>query len=201
LAQIDDRYLAADAIAETNINAALNIARKITDLLVRSRTLSWIARFGPDSYFDRIITEARMVGLAAADVYVHVVSACWYIRALIECDKAELADADLRRVILCLDNISHPLRRMDATYLLFQAVFPVERHRLLVLPSLISACAKADSWRSPDTLREAAIMLAFGGHRLEADEVLDAMPVGKHRRQAINRIVRRQRREPYPFFW
>ncbi|HJT13652.1 MAG TPA: hypothetical protein VJ790_13615 [Dongiaceae bacterium] len=120
---------------------------------------------------------------------------------MIERGEQQAAADELPDLLKCAADISHPVSRLEALFLLFQSVFEADNCRRVVLDVLLEACHDAKSWKSGDRLREAAIMLAFAGHDGQASEVVGAMPTGRFRRQAIERIGRGQRREPRRFFW
>lgn len=197
----DDLILRAESIAEMNPDDALRIARLIRNSLYRAQAIAWVARFSPSERFDRIIEEARSASLSAEDGYIKTISACWYIRAMIERDRSEHARDDVLQVMACANDIPHPVSRLEATSTLFEAVFAVNEYRRLAVDRLIQAGGAAKSWRSGFWLREAAIMLAFSKQAGESDQIVESMPAGIYRRQALTRIGRGQRREPRPFFW
>jgi hypothetical protein len=120
---------------------------------------------------------------------------------MVECGHFEDARRELPRLLECSSGISNPVSRLDALFVLFQSVFHVEALRRLVLKALVDACQAADSWKAGDRLREAAVMLAFAKDKTSADEVIQSMPDGKHKRQAMQRIADSLRCEPRQFFW
>lgn len=119
---------------------------------------------------------------------------------MIELGFAEEAAHELPELIDSSLNIENPVSRLEALFLLFEAVFPLDGARHLTLESLIRACQAADSWKAGDRLRESALMLA-SNYPSEAEQVIRAMPEGKYKRQATQRIAASEYREPRDFFW
>ena len=191
----------AIGLAKTDTPAAMMIARAIDDSWFRSQAMAWIARFAAEADLAPILEEARAASWATEDKYKTVGSSAWRFRAMIERGKRLAAADELPDLVACAADVAHPVSRLEALFLLFESVFAIDRCRRLTLSALIDACHIANSWKSGDRLREAAIMLAFAGHHDEAHQAVSAMANRRYRRQAIERIRRGQRREPRPFFW
>jgi hypothetical protein len=191
----------AQGLAKSDTDAALAVARGIEDPLYRVQALLWIAHFASIGRFRRICDEARSIPWPGTDPYKSVVGAASLIRTLIDHDDPEAAEQELALMLERAQGIDHPVSRLAAVDMLFQAAFHLAPARQRALRHLIEAALSARSWKSGDRLREAAIMLAHAGHRDEADQVIAAMSEGNHRRQAIARIAKGQCREPRPFFW
>ncbi len=191
----------AIALAKTDTATALARARAIADPWFRSQAIAWIARFAAAAEVAPILKEARESSQVAEDKYRIVGSSAWRVRAMIERGEQQAAADELPDLLKYAADISHPVSRLEALFLLFQSVFEADNCRRVVLDVLLEACHDAKSWKSGDRLREAAIMLAFAGHHGQASEIIGAMPTGRFRRQAIERIGRGQRREPRRFFW
>ena len=173
----------------------------IADPWFRSQAIAWIARFAAAAEVTPILKEARESSWVAEDKYKIVGSSAWRMRAMIERGEQQAAADELPDLLKSAADINHPVSRLEALFLLFQSVFEVDNCRRIVLDALLEACHDAKSWKSGDRLRETAIMLAFAGHHDQASEVIGAMPTGRFRRQAIERIERGQRREHRPFCW
>jgi hypothetical protein len=188
-------------LAKVDPTAGLAAARGIEDPWFRAQALAWVAHFGPDQDYDNVLAEARAASQSAQDPYAAVGSAAWWIRSMVDRDRPERVLAEVRTILAAAERITNPVSRLEALFLLFQAVFGVNAARASVLEPLISACKAADSWKGHRCLRDLAIMLASCGHAREAAEVLASMQDGAHKRQADRSISARERREPRPFFW
>ena len=122
------------------------------------------------------------------------------MRALIERGETERAALEVEGLLKRSAEIPNPVSRLDALFLLFQAVFARDAARPEVLIALVAASRVARSWKSGDKLREAALMLA-PGHPDEAQQVVAAMPEGRFRRTAVERMAAGRHRTPRAFFW
>jgi hypothetical protein len=192
----------AGVLAKSDTVAALQVAHEIPDAWFRAQALAWISRYAEGESCRAIASSARLASQAAEDPYQTVGSAAWWVRALIERGASESASAEIPALLEAARSIAHPVSRIDALYLLFQAVFEVGPARQLVLDALLEAGAAARSWKAGDRLREAAVML----HRdfpEQAARVIAAMPEGKYKRQAVRRTSATCKtfRGPRPFFW
>jgi hypothetical protein len=136
----------------------------------------------------------------AKDPYKTVASSAWWVRAMIEKGYRDVADREIEHLLEHSREIENPVSRLDALFLLFQAVFDIDRQRRLVLRALIAACEAANSWKAGDRLREAVLMLAVD-HQDEAEQMIKAMPEGKYKRQALQRLAAKEYRRPHQFFW
>lgn len=191
----------AIALAKTDVEAATKNARAIEDPWFRSQAMAWIARFSAEKDFHQALDEAASASWAADDPYKIVASSAWRLRAMVERGHLGDVQSELPKLLECASGIANPVSRLDALFLVFQSVFDVEAFRHLVLRALVDACQAAVSWKAGDRLSEAAVMLAFANDKVGVDEVIQSMPDGKRKRQAMQRIADRLRREPRRFFW
>lgn len=191
----------ATELAKTNPAEALAIARGIVDPWFRAQALAWIGRYFPGSRFEAVLAEAQASGAGSDDAYVAVAVSAWGVRALLERDARAKAAGAVETALARSRGIRHPVRRLDALFLLFHAVFDDHALRTGVLEALMAACVAAKSWKAGDRMREAALMLATAQHPLEVVRVLASMPEGKHRRTAMERIRAGEQRTPRKFFW
>jgi hypothetical protein len=186
-------------LAKTDPDAALAVARGIDDPWFRSQALAAVARFSKSRQLE-ILEEAQVASQSADDPYKIVGASAWWIRAMIELGYGDEAARELPALIEVSSTIEHPVSRLEALFLLFQAVFHLEATRLLALDALVNACQSANSWKAGDRLQEAALMLA-ADYPAESEQVIRAMPEGKYKRQAIEKRAASGGRPPRPFFW
>lgn len=189
----------ASQLAKTDPEAALVIARGIEDPWFRSQALAWVARFSKRGQQD-ILREAKAASESAGEPYKIIGASAWWVRAMAELGYSGEATREVPKLLEIASTIENPVSRLEALFLLLQAVFQVDRGRDLVLEGLIAACQRAKSWRAGDRLREAALMLA-ADHPADAERVIEAMPEGKYKRQVKQRMASAQHRTPRPFFW
>jgi len=187
--------------ATTDTPAALALARTISDPWYCCQALAWVARFAPEAEFKAIVQESLSACLAANDPYQVVGAAAWSLRAMVERSHDKEVRRLLPRLLTRAADIANPVSRLDALFLLWQAVFPlgIEFHRQ-VLNLLVEACQEADRWKSPDTLVQVILMLALNSP-LEAEQLVVSMPDGRHKRQVKRRIAAGQYQSPRTFFW
>lgn len=187
--------------AITDTPAALALARTITDSWYRTQALAWVARFAPEAEFKAIVLESLASCFVSDDPYRAVGAAAWSIRVLVEREHSKEVLGLLPKLLIRAADIANPVSRIDALFLLWQAVFPVgiNLHRRVLEP-LVAACREADSWKSPDTLRQVVLILASNS-LLEAQQLVSSMPEGRRKRQVQREIADGQFQSPRTFFW
>lgn len=186
-------------LARTDARAAHAFARQIENAWSRSQALAHVARFSPSGQ-QAILGEARSASGLAGDSYKIVAVSAWWIRAQIELGYGEDAAREMPRLLELSSTIEHPVSRLEALFLLFQAVFHLEPARRLALGGLIEACRTASSWKAGARLQSAVVMLA-SDHPAEAEQALQAMPDGKYKRKAQRLVAAGARGQPRDFFW
>lgn len=192
----------AQHLSKSDTATALAVAQEIDDPWFRAQALAWIGRFAEKNGYRDIIAAAQRASWDAKDIYAAVGAAAWWLRALIERGATDDVLAELPRLIDASQQIPNPVSRLDALYLVFQAVFDVEGARRQLLEALLAACASADSWRAGRCRSDVAVML-HPQHPEEAARVIEAMPEGRRKRQAIRRTTVGSEYDiaPRPFFW
>ena len=187
--------------ATTNTPAARALARSISDPWYRCQALAWVAYFAPKAQFKAIAQESLAAGNAADDPYQVIGATAWPLAALVERVHNNEVHHLLPSLLTRAASIANPVSRIDALFLLWQAVFPlgIKIHRQ-VLDPLVEACREADSWKGPDRLCQVTLMLALTSP-LEAEQIVTSMPDGRHKRQVTRRIAAGQYQSPRKFFW
>ena len=189
-------------LAKTNTPKAHEIAEQISDPWFRCQALAWVARFAPEAQFNVIAQESiSACRLMADDPYQVVGAAAWPLRAMIERDRGDQVHRLLPRFIKCAVSITNPVTRLDALFLLWQAVFPLGSELSdWVLEPLVTACRTADSWKGIDTLCQIVLILTLNFPK-EAEQLVICMPNGRHKRQAMRLLIAEQHKFPRTFFW
>jgi hypothetical protein len=181
--------------------AALREARVRPDAWGRAQGLGWAARFAPDAEVVAIAEEALAACASAADPYERVGASAWPLRALIERGHAARAAAMLGEVLLRAEAIENPVSRVDALFLVWQAVYPLGSEvRRTVLAPLLRTAVATNAWKPQRVLQVIVYILAEEEPSL-ADEVAAAMPPGQYQRAAARRLAGGERQELRPFFW
>lgn len=179
---------------------SLALARQVDDPWFRCQALAWAARFAPDAAVPTIVREAFAAAAADPDPYKVVGASAWPARAAIE--RGQVADlaGTLRRLLGTAETIAHPVRRLDALFLLFQAVHPLGgAARRDALAAVVSACLSARSWRAGRTMRDAALMVA-SEDPAGAARLAELLSEGRHRRQALRGLAAGKPVLPRAFF-
>ncbi len=188
-------------LAKTDMTAALEVARRISEPWYRCQALAWTARYAQsESVAVRIAEEASRVAEGADDAYEAVGSVAWAVRALLEREHPVEAEAIMGRATSRAQQIANPVRRVVALYLLVQAGWPSRGPGwFAAVANLVAAARNASSWRSPTVLRDLVLMLA--GADLDFEMTLAAMPEGPHKRQTMRRLDAKEFLKPRDFFW
>ena len=114
----------ATRLAAKGDPSALELARQVKDPWFRSQALAWVARYGPEATLDRTLDEALRAAAQATDPYQVVGASAWAVRAMVERGRtSRLADA-VGSVLHAARRIEHPVRRLDALFLVWQAALP-----------------------------------------------------------------------------
>jgi hypothetical protein len=188
-------------LAATDPNRALATARAIEDPWFACQALAWVARYGPDDQFHRIIKESFRVGHKATDPYRIVAAAAWPIRAIVEREHTRTLPSVLPELLVLAKEIDLLVSRSQALFLLFQAVFPAGRESWLpVLQSLREASTPLISWRQRGNLRDAVLIVWNEDEQLAA-EIINGLDDPKLKKQIEKIIASSERRFPRPFFW
>lgn len=176
--------------AARDSNSALQIALAIDDRWYRCQALGWVARFAPNEN-DALEIVERAIGdaLNANDSYVTVGASAWPLRSLVERNFNDQAEAAISRILPHSRQIQHPVRRLDALFLLWQSAFPLNLSGPVreILQELLSACKEAQSWRAGRTLRDIVTQLVARDRQL-AEHVHSTMEVGKYQKQAAGAL-------------
>lgn len=122
--------------ATTDTSAAHALARSISDPWYRCQALAWVARFAPEAQFKAIVQESLAAGKAADDPYQVVGTTAWSLAALVERGHNNEVRCLLPSLLTHAAAIVNPVSRLDALFLLWQAVFPlgIEFHRQVLDP-------------------------------------------------------------------
>lgn len=147
--------------AQSDNEHALKLARKIDDPWYRTQALAWVARYAPNGKIEKLGREALDSASEQVDPYKVVAASAWPVRALIERDLGEVAEEAIVRLLDLSERIDHPVSRLEALFLLWEAVYLLgDGMRRQVRDKLVAACRAADSWKAGDRLSWAATILA-----------------------------------------
>ena len=191
----------ATGCAASEPERSLALARQVGDPWFPCQALAWAARFSSDAESPKIAKEALAAAASDSDPYKAVGASAWPVRVAVERGLTDGIGRTLGGLLATAATIAHPVRRLDALFLLWQAVFPLGASgRRDVQDALVTACRDARSWRAGRTLRDVALMLA-ADDPAEAARVVGVLPERRHRRQVARRLAAGERHSPRPFFW
>ena len=135
------------------------------------------------------------------DAYQQVGASAWPVRALAERGKAQKAAQLVARLVTLSAEITPPVSRLDALFLLWQAADPRPKSvKHCVMGALVSAYRAADSWKAGLTMRDLALMLA-PEDRSQAEQLVASMREGRYKRQAEKRLAAGETQLARAFFW
>jgi len=188
------------SIAARDPGQALERARSIRDPWYRCQALAHVARHGPLALVEKTAREAVVAAHEHPDPYKVVGASAWPVRALIERARPGGVPRLLQELLAVGRTIEHPVSRLEALFLLWEAAFPFDAPATeAVFGAFRSACSAASSWKAGDRLELALLTLATRD-RSRAMEVAKAMPDGKYKVRAIRKLDAGERREPRGFF-
>ena len=182
-------------------SAAHALAQEIEDPWNRCQALAWAARFAPDHAVARILDEAFSAAWACSDPYKRVAVSAWPFRAMVERDHMDKLDGMVGRLLQTAVEIQHPVSRLDALFLVWQALFPLgSTARSSVQEVLLQACCSTEGWRARRTLRD--IVLTIGRKDMaEAKRIVELMPESEYRKEAADAVATGNWQRPRRFFW
>jgi hypothetical protein len=187
--------------AKTDFRTGRRLAREVSEPWFRAQALAWVARFGPEEVVERVAEEALKAAGLGRDAYQQVGAGAWAVRALAERGRIRTASDAASGLAELSAGIEHPVSRLNALFLLWQAAQPLDRGvRQMVLSKLVAACHSAASWQAGRTLYATALILAAEEPE-EARRIVEQMAEGRYRRQAQRHLAEGNTLGPRPFFW
>lgn len=179
----EERQRAIDA-ARTDFREALTRARKVSDPWYRCQSLAYVARYAPEGDVLRVANEAVKAGKEGKNAYKQAAVCAWPLCALAERGKTERAEKLVAELLPLVASIDHPVSRMDALLLLWEAAVrlphPVEQS---LFEALLAACSAANSWKVGRTMQFLALVRA-AEDPAQAEAIVDAMKESPYKRQA-----------------
>lgn len=187
--------------AKTEHADALECARLIAKPWFRAQALAAVARYAADEKVEAVAKEALNAASEQADPYKVVAVSAWPVRALIECRREQTVEKLMPQLLALSDRIDHPVSRLEALFLLWQAVYPLGGEmRRQVQDKFVAACQAANSWKAGDRLAWAATILVSDDPE-EALELVAVLREGRVKRQALRRIKSGRSESARVFFW
>lgn len=188
-------------LAKSDSDAAYRQALEIDDRWRRAQALGWVARYAPQSRVKGIAAKALEGLEGEADYFKRVGGAAWPIRALIEREEIEAAQAVLVENVELWCRIEYPGSLAEAADLILQAALagPAPLWRP-VFDELLRTLRPERHWRERRAVRDAIHMVyAIDAElaRSKANSISDR----KCREQIERGWDDDFRRTARPFFW
>ena len=186
--------------ATVDFQRAVRLAREVAEPWFRCQALASVARHAPDGEVAGLAMEAVKAARAGNDRYQQVAACAWPVRALAERNETRRATQIVAEVLPLAGEITHPVSRLEALFLFWQAAYPLAgtvRHT--VLGALVAACLAASSWRAGRTMRDVALIMAAEDRR-RAEQLVASMPACRYKRQAERALAAGETHSPRTFF-
>ena len=192
---------AVAALAPTGTAEALALARQISDPWFRCQALAHVARYASKELVSPIAREALDTALHQKDAYKIVAVSAWPVRAVIERDQTDPVPLWLGALVVRAQDIDHPVSKLEALFLLWQAAFPfLHSETDAVFEEFMRACGSANSWKAGSRL-EAGILILASRDPVRAAGLVQTMRDSNYKRRASKRLSETDHMQPRPFFW
>jgi hypothetical protein len=191
----------AARLAKAGNAAALEAARGLVTPFARSQGLARVARYAQsDAEVVAIAREAERALARAVDPWEAAAGLALPLAALTERACFREASALLERALAAAERVPHPVRRVDALFLLVQAGWSLPRAGPdAAVRRLVAVASRAQSGKTEAVLRDVVLMLAGAGRDVSGP--LAVFPEGRARRQVERRLQEQAWQQPRPFFF
>ena len=178
---------------------ALEVARSISEPWYRCQSLAHVAWHVDDlKQFEKVISEALSAAYEHDEPNRVVSVASWAVRVMVEKSDRRLSSV-VDELLQKIQREANPVRRADALFFLFEAVFHEPRLRDLVLDVLLGVCAQMNSWKRPLVMSNIALVLAEDDPD-RASQIVEMIGEGRKSRQTLRDITARKWLGPHEFF-
>jgi hypothetical protein len=148
---------------KTNLDKALKLARTIPDGWYRCQSLAEVAFYtASKSNFRELVREALQAAEETRQPNRIVSVSAWIIWVMAK--RKDVRDEEILPIVEKMLEImrieAHPVKRSDALFVLFEAIYSRRNLREMVLNPLLSACREMNSWKKSRTLGDIALVLA-----------------------------------------
>lgn len=186
-------------MAKTDTVEAARFASTISDDWYRCQALAMVAwHTSAKPTFRRLAKEALKAAKKLPNPNRRVACSAWIIRAIARRGNGELEEL----VQECLKDIlkeENPVRRADALFLLYEAVFSIETLRATVFESLWTSIAEMKSWKKGRLLSDLALVVT-GTNVERAVEIARAIDKTPLREKTLVQIENKEWLGPHEFF-
>lgn len=178
-------------VVKINFDNALKLAQRIPDGWYRCQSLAEVAfEFkGSKSEFLKISKNALKSAVETEQPNRIVSASSWIIWVMAK--REDIKDAEILMIIEKMLEIMrgepHPVKRSDALFLLFEAIYSRMNLREIVLNPLIDACLEMKSWKKPRTLGDIVLVLAADDIK-RAENVLELIEKDSKKKSLLKEI-------------
>lgn len=189
-------------LAKTDNVAALKLALAIPEVGNRLQALGWVLRYAPAPQLRSIVNKVLKASREPAeDAYESVMGLAWPIRALHETNNGDMIPKLLDQAIELAPDVMPTSSRIEALVLLIHAVIPAGISLAdPVIDAMLTFCKGDDHWRIVRAFAETATLIN-GYDKKRAKQIALAMPAGKKRDDAFERLNAGKNTEVKSFFW
>ncbi len=186
-------------LAKHNPDAALVIARKISEPWFQAQALSHVARHTKNNPL-AIAQEARVAAQSCDDAYKSIAVRAWEIAALAERQETKAACTAFVTAVKQSDTITPMSSRSEALILLLQSAIHIGTQEMSRAAKALITVANSDShWRCQRAVKNAVAIIA----KADADSArkLAITITDEKVRTACEQSIRAGGMDARPFFW
>lgn len=186
-------------LAKKDANEALKFAKTVDNVWYRVQSMAMVAwHIESRKDFLKIVDEALDDARLLNGPNRIVSCSSWVVRAMTNRDDVDAAPT-VQGLLNEIDREPNPVRGAEALLLLFEAVYPKEELKDMVLEPLLDSCLAMKSWKQPRLLASLAMIVAKDYPAL-AERVIGKIGTESTRRKAREAIADGKSLGPHEFF-
>ena len=186
-------------LCKTDVDAALEFARKIESRWNRAQALAAVAlHVSQKARFLKIVKEAFEAARENRQPNRIASCAAWIVRAITKRNDVD-ALPFVEELLEIIKREPNPVRRADALLFIFEAVYRRKELRGVVLDPLLQACQEMNSWKQPRILSDIALVAAIDDLPL-ANKIIEMIGNGRRKRQTLKMIEKGEWLGAHEFF-
>lgn len=182
-------------LVKTDFGKALQLARTISDGWYRCQSLAEVAQamISPKPQFLKTVKEALQAATETKQPNRVVSVSSWIIWVMAK--REEIQDTEIspivEQMLTIIRDEPNPVRRADALFYLFEAVYSRKVFRAKILNQLLDACREMNSWKKPRILGDIVLVLAGDDMDL-AENVLEMIGKESKKKSLLKEIKANQ---------
>lgn len=195
---IDPRQKTWD-LAQVNVDEAYKFAAEISDDWFRCQALATTAWHTPSKpRFLKIANEALKSAKKLTNPNSRVSCSAWVIRTMAEREDIDIS-MEVQECLIDIRKEENPVRRADALFLLFEAVFSDFKIREEVFEALWNSIVEMKSWKRERLLGDLALVVA-GEDLNRAVNITHSITKASIERKTLEQIEKGEWLGPHEFF-